>query len=468
LSTNRAMQCQTLVNMQWQEIDVMPLIGRIADIDKKIKDIRDGNKGLRDIADQINKQRKNIQDEQEVLYKIIGKHDNKLNQLKDAKDKLNEKQNNPPINPTPFQKSSLDERYKQAVIAAQIEKLQIDNLDRITTYVVQVLNNEIRKCENGIAECEKKIESIFTDFKRTWPADASDLDATLSSAEEFFEKLTRLETDGLPTHEQRFFELLKNQSNQNLASLNAHLNNERKAILDRMALVNDSLKQVPFNQSKTQETFLCIDVNDRQLQEVREFKQDIQQALSYAWSEDRELAESKFVTLRKLVERLSSQDSEYKRWKELVLDVRLHVEFIGRETDENNIEVEIYRSGAGKSGGQRQKLTTTCLAAALRYQLGGNDHGFPIYSPVILDEAFDKADNEFTALAMNIFNNFGFQMIVATPLKSVMTLEPFIGGACFVDIKDRNTSSVLHIKYDNERQRLDLAIARKGADNEIS
>jgi uncharacterized protein YPO0396 len=57
---------------------------------------------------------------------------------------------------------------------------------------------------------------------------------------------------------------------------------------------------------------------------------------------------------------------------------------------------------------------------------------------------------------MNIFNNFGFQMIVATPLKSVMTLEPFISGACFVDIIDRRVSSVLNIEYDNDRQRLSL------------
>jgi hypothetical protein len=47
-------------------------------------------------------------------------------------------------------------------------------------------------------------------------------------------------------------------------------------------------------------------------------------------------------------------------------------------------------------------------------------------------------------------------MIVATPLKSVMTLEPFIGGACFVDIKDRRHSGVLMIEYDPERQRLNL------------
>jgi hypothetical protein len=47
-------------------------------------------------------------------------------------------------------------------------------------------------------------------------------------------------------------------------------------------------------------------------------------------------------------------------------------------------------------------------------------------------------------------------MIVATPLKSVMTLEPFIGGACFIDIKDRKHSSVLMIEYDDAARRLRL------------
>ncbi|MCF5952342.1 SbcC/MukB-like Walker B domain-containing protein, partial [Xanthomonas perforans] len=125
-------------------------------------------------------------------------------------------------------------------------------------------------------------------------------------------------------------------------------------------------------------------------------------------------------------------------------------------------QVEIYRSGAGKSGGQRQKLATTCLAAALRYQLGGEDGELPRYCAVVLDEAFDKADNEFTALAMNIFENFGFQMVVATPLKSVMTLEPFIGGACFVEISGRHNSGVLLIEYDEQAQRLKLPERSRG------
>jgi uncharacterized protein YPO0396 len=133
------------------------------------------------------------------------------------------------------------------------------------------------------------------------------------------------------------------------------------------------------------------------------------------------------------------------------------VEFLAREReDDTDREVEVYASGAGKSGGQRQKLTSTCLAAALRYQLGGQDRALPIFSTVVMDEAFDKADSEFTAMAMNIFKTFGFQMIVATPMKSVMTLEPFIGGACYVENRDRKTSRVLKIDYDKETKRLNL------------
>jgi hypothetical protein len=38
-----------------------------------------------------------------------------------------------------------------------------------------------------------------------------------------------------------------------------------------------------------------------------------------------------------------------------------------------------------------------------------------------------------------------------------MTLERFIGGACFIDIKDRKHSSVLMIEYDDESRRLRLS-----------
>ena len=461
----RAIHCQTLVNLQWQEVDVVPLLTGIDKLEHRIREVLEGNKALKNVADQIEQQKKAVEQADEALRDTRIKYQNVVGQADDYKEKLDALRDDPSLIPlTPLQQQGLDQRFNMLA-----EPVLLDNLDKLIRSVERVIRDEMDALTKEMVKCERFIEKQFDEFIFEWPAEAEGLDATLAAASDFFAKLTRLETDGLPAHEQRFFELLESQSHQNLAALSTYLSDARKEILERMDLVNDSLAQVPFNQSTNQTTYLQIDPSDRQLPDVREFKQEIQQALSHAWSEDRDLVESRFLTLRHLVERLSSQEPENKRWRQAVLDVRQHMEFIGRETDESGVEVEIYRSGSGKSGGQRQKLATTCLAAALRYQLGGNEHGVPMYAPVVLDEAFDKADNEFTALAMNIFKNFGFQMIVATPLKSVMTLEPFIGGACFIDISDRRVSGVLLIEYDSEQQRLKLpAYAHQEASLEVS
>lgn len=448
----RAIACSTLVNLQWQEIDVLPPLTRIGAIEQQLQALREGNSTLQQIDQQLREQAelvKSAEDdvrESDVQRRTVqGKIDEHSRQLQALRD-------DPAIiTLTPYQQQGLAQLY-----AALPDAVTLSRVDQADRAVGKVLTTQADQLDDEIRRCEREIEARFAEFIREWKADSDGLDATLAAASDFFAKLARLESDGLPAHEQRFFELLQNQSHQNLAALATYLNDGRKAILERMELVNDSLRQVPFNQTAELSTYLYIQPSDRQLPEVRAFKQDIQGALSNAWSEDRESAEVRFLALRKLVDALASQEPDQRRWSEAVLDVRLHVEFIGREIDTEGNEIEVYQSGAGKSGGQRQKLATTCLAAALRYQLGGSDHALPVYAPVVLDEAFDKADNEFTALAMNIFANFGFQMIVATPLKSVMTLEPFIGGACFVDIRERKVSGVLMIEYDDQQQRLKL------------
>jgi uncharacterized protein YPO0396 len=117
-------------------------------------------------------------------------------------------------------------------------------------------------------------------------------------------------------------------------------------------------------------------------------------------------------------------------------------------------EIATYRSGAVKYGGQRQKLTAACLAAALRYQLAGKTYGFPRFGTVVFDEAFDKIDNELTVIALEIFKKLGFQMILATPMKNIPASEPYIGGAVYVAIADRKNSSVTAVVYDRERKKL--------------
>ncbi len=447
----RMLSCQTLVNLQWQEVDALPPTERLSAIDRQLATIRAGNSSLKAIDEQLEQQRelvKQSQKEREDAIVAVRKTEDGIAQ---NEARLEELARDPGVVAlTQHQQAGLDERF------GLLQPIALKDVDAADRSVGKGLADEIGQLGNEIAQCDKYVETQFGIFIQRWKAESDGLDATLAAAQDFFSKLRRLETDGLPAHEQRFFDLLQNQSHQNLAALSSYLNDARKAILSRMEDVNDSLREVPFNQTPAGQTYLQIQPKDRQLPEVRQFKQDIAGVLSHAWNEDAEQAEARFVELRKLVQKLASQEPEQRRWREAVLDVRQHIDFVGKEFDEHDVEQDVHPSGAGKSGGQRQKLATTVLAAALRYQLGGSETGIPMYAAVVLDEAFDKADSEFTALAMNIFANFGFQMIVATPLKSVMTLEPFIGGACFVEIRDRRDSGVLLIEYDDSQQRLRL------------
>jgi uncharacterized protein YPO0396 len=446
----RALACQSLANLEWSEIDVASLLDQLQSLGAELEGLRHGDAALRAIGEQLAAARQRLEEAEERLREIQverGKVQDRLNEHQRELATLDARLADLAL--TEAQRTGLAARF-----ARDPAPLTVRNLDERSRKVERALNDERRALVDRQATLARTVQRGLAAFKREWPLEASELDDTLASAPEFVKLLQRIERDGLPRFEERFFTLLKDQSSQSLAELNSRINEARKEIRDRMELVNESLAEAEFNPG----THLQIEVSERQLPDVRAFREQVRQVLEHAWTleHDPAAAEARFAILRELVTRLAGRESEHQRWREEVLDVRRHVEFVGREQDADGHEVEVYRSGAGKSGGQREKLATTCLAAALRYQLGGADGGLPNYAPVILDEAFGKADNEFTELAMRIFERFGFQMIVATPLKSVMTLEPFIGGACFVDIAGRNRSATLQIAYDHAHQRLDL------------
>jgi uncharacterized protein YPO0396 len=440
--------CNDIANSSWPEVDVASLLTHIGSLRERIDAETRARPELSELDLQLQQKQAAHDRAKDARRREESKHQYLLDQL--ARMERTRAALNPEqlvLRLTPTQEEGLHTRF------AQLDRaLSLDSLSDLHGAVQRGIQEEQSELAVRVTELRHAIERSFAEFNRHWPAESDGLDPRLESAESYFAKLARLLTDGLPRYEERFMQLLREQSDQNLTLLASRLDQERSAIRARLELVNESLRSAPFNPG----THLLIETQDRQNEDVRNFKQSLKQALSHAASGEPQHAEQRFESLRALVTRLASEESADRSWRSLVLDVRQHVEFVARELDEAQREVEVYSSGAGKSGGQRQKLAATCLAAALRYELGGQDRGLPMFSTVALDEAFDKADAEFTTMAMNIFKTFGFQMIIATPLKSVMTLEPFIGGACFVHIRDRKSSAIVPIEYDEQTQRLKL------------
>ena len=282
----------------------VPLLTAIQSLEERIREVLEGNETLKDIAQRIERRTREVEDADKGLRRSIIDKERVEDAIKEHEEQLKRGEADGPGPLGEEQEARPAERFGEA------GALSLGNLEAVMRRVERGITQEAGEVNRVMNNCERFIEKRFDEFVRLWPAEADGLDAALAAAPDFFAKLNRLEVDGLPAHERRFFELLQTQSDQNLAALSTYLRDARKEILERMDLVNASLAEVPFNRSMDRATFLRIDPGDRRLPEVREFKGEIKKALSHAWSPDPELAESRFTALRDLVERLSGGKAE--------------------------------------------------------------------------------------------------------------------------------------------------------------
>lgn len=438
---------ETLKACQWEDLDVNTVILQLSqketqykELTAKSRDIETLNGKIREKKERRGKLLENEQSALEQLGAFKGNRDSLNNRktmlLKQVKDR-------PRI-------EDFDKDFERIIKEIGKEAVTRETLPSLSNHLGTRLNNSAVRIQNIANLAFGEVTSAFKEFKRLWPAESADLDDKYESAPEYFEKLVQLEQDGLPKYEDRFFDLLKEHAQQNIIELGREIRDEADLIKERLKLVNDSLAQVAFNRNNERQTHLRINVKDRHLQQVAEFWKLQNEIIQDSIQDDRALGEKQFEKIHSLIQLLDPNNTQNRMWRERVLDVREHVEFTGLEFNDAGETLEVYSSGAGKSGGQRQKLTITCLAAALRYQLGGTTIAQPTYAPVVLDEAFDKADSDFTDISMRIFQEFGFQLIIATPEKGVYTLEPYVGATTYVQCRDRRISSVTPIVYHEE------------------
>lgn len=452
----RERAARSLMDFDWQDLDVASIAQRVQELTQKLSALRAGNPAL----DQINGQLASARVRQRELQQRIADLGAQLKSVKEAEGSLSLK-----LQTAKVSAGALAPATRQALL----ERVgtwapTMDTLADAAARIERGLREEVHQHAQTALRLDAAIVAVFADFLRRWPEEQGALQAQLVAAPDFFAKLDRVEVDGLPKHEARFFGLLRTQSSQRLAELSRHLSLARREITAKLEDVNDALHSVRYNP----DSYLRIKVVDLNLPEPTQFKRRLADAVAHQFRQisDSVEAENQFEIVRALVQDLRSEEAERRRWREAVLDVRRHVEFMAEELDVRTEEqIEVYSGGSGKSGGQRQKLTATCLAAALRYKLGGSDGGPPQYAAVVLDEAFNNTDPEFTATCMDVFTELGFQMIVATPSKSVMTLEEYVGGAVYVTISNRHTSSLRHIEYDDEHARLVLTSVQRRSDD---
>ena len=175
---------------------------------------------------------------------------------------------------------------------------------------------------------------------------------------------------------------------------------------------------------------------------------------------DQNLPEVKEV--KRVIERFRGRDGQVEqdlRWTRKVTDVRNWFEFSASERwRADDSEREHYSDSGGKSGGQKEKLAYTILAASLAYQFGlekGADCSRAFHF-VMIDEAFGRGSDEAAEFGLTLFKKMGLQLLIATPLQKIHVIEPHVSAVGFVHNEDGKRSLLRNLtieEYRAERRR---------------
>lgn len=340
-------------------------------------------------------------------------------------------------------------------------RLTVESCDNRQQEMRKWLQDRIDAEDRKISRLQEKIVKAMTDYKNDYKLETQDTDAAVEAADEYRQMLTALQADDLPHFEARFKELLNENTIREVANFQSQLHRERETIKERIAQINESLTQIDYNPGR----YIKLEAQATQDADIRDFQTELRACTEGALtgSEDEQYSETKFLQVKHIIERfrgregLSDQD---KRWTNKVSDVRNWFSFAASERwREDDSEYEHYSDSGGKSGGQKEKLAYTILAASLAYQFGlewgaVRSRSFRF---VVIDEAFGRGSDESASYGLKLFEQLNLQLLIVTPLQKIHIIEPYVASVGFVHNEGGRTSRLRNLTieaYHREKSQL--------------
>lgn len=283
----------------------------------------------------------------------------------------------------------------------------------------------------------QRLVAAMKDFANQWPGAVAELGTEPDARDEYLGLMERLRRDDLPAYESDFRTQLQTNAIHELVALSFHLDTEARKISDRIATINSALVDIDYRPG----TYIRLENEPAFDPEIREFRAQLRDITSNTVLEDEEAyAEERFLKVKALLDRFKGREGSASAdlaWTKRVTDVRNWHSFAASErTKDEDAPVEHYTDSGGKSGGQKEKLAYTILAASLSYQYGlagGRSESFRF---VMIDEAFGRGSDESTRFGLELFERLRLQLLVVTPLQKIATIEPFVEAVGYVRNED--------------------------------
>lgn len=438
---------QRAKDFTWADIDVDELLARRNQLQQQLDSLKAGSVDLQQLSasiEELESEQGALRDQQRDNDRLIGQAEQALASARELLTQAQETTREHPVDAQDASELAQVCRGERRSVNSLQPQQAFDNGQKVLTKRRNAASDQINLAR-------RKMHEIQTAYVTDWPQFSTNMTTDLHDVPEFVNRLAQLESDNLPRFEEHFRTLLREQTQKEISSLAMEIDSYFKGVKRRIDPVNASLAQTPYN--KQRHTFLRIEPTHVFSRDTREFLADLKEITSGQLSsreESAQEAEQRYLRIEKLMNKLSSQDSVMLSWQREVLDTRRHVSFRAIEYTADGDQVDVYESSAGRSGGQSQKLVTFALAAALRYQLADPGTYVPRYGTVVLDEAFDKTDAEFARASLDIFATFGFQLVMASPMKMNQTVEPYVGGVVQTRLADNHHTELAFAVYERE------------------
>lgn len=278
---------------------------------------------------------------------------------------------------------------------------------------------------------------------------------------EYKELYRRIGEDDLPKLLPKFKKRLRENTIQDMAIFQSKLLSNRDVIRERIEKINRSLYDIDYNVGH----YIEIECIESLNSEIKHFRQQLKACTdSDITGSDDNYNEEKFLEIEKILSRFSKsrpgRAEEDKKWTAMVTDVRNWYTFavserIRMEDGRCGEEYEHYTDSSGKSGGQKEKLAYTILAASFVYSFGIiGSRALPTFRFTAIDEAFLKSSDESARFGLELFRKMGLQLLVVTPLAKIPTIEPYISHLGFVSQNEKRQSQIRNLSIGEYRKEL--------------
>ncbi|MFD9794021.1 ATP-binding protein [Streptomyces sp. NPDC059070] len=420
----------------YSEIDWPSAVRRITELnDEKrrleaaSKDLDEVSRQLEKIAQEINDQEKACTEADQTLGQLKGELDTIVRARDAARDLLGE--------PDAAAAQSHFPALEQDLTKARFPCQTAEECTRAESRLREDLTATKERWAKEQNRLAQSIASQMGSFRTRYQVETNELDDSVDSTHGYRELYRRLVADDLPRFQEQFRNYLKTNVIREIAGFHAQLNIWADEIGDRIATINESLAGIDYNPGR----YIMLKPERTPNTEIREFTAELRACTDDVLSGDESdlYSEEKFHQVQRLIERFNGRvgHTEADRaWTRRVTDVRHWFVFSASERRrEDDSEYEVYSDSGGKSGGQKEKLAYTILAASLVYQFkldaaGNRPRTFRF---VVIDEAFGRGSEESARFALDLFQRLGLQLLIVTPLQKIHVIEPYVSAVGFVD-----------------------------------